>query len=197
MYIKEDNKYQISQGDIFQNFEYVRWAKLVNGDLEVDSIKIPFFIVLTQSCDLEQDFEDRNKLKSEKRDKYIQSILVCPAYIAESLRYGNHLKKFDLIMESYNSKTWPNIRENNNPRYHFLGKNNELKLPTLVIDFKQYYTIPTHIFYEIYKKHYLGALKPLFREDLSHRFAFYLSRIGLPMVKKEGVESKNVKVEHK
>jgi hypothetical protein len=55
-------------------------------------------------------------------------------------------------------------------------------LPDLVIEFKQYYTIPTHILYRFYENHFVGSLKPLFRENISHRFAFYLSRIGLPNI---------------
>ena len=182
MYAKDDKKYKITQGDIFQNFDYVRWAELVEENIEIDEITIPFFVVLSQSCDLDHDFEDRNKTSKEKRDKYIQSILVCPAYIADLVRAGKHLEGLDLVMETYNSKRWKQIKENNNERYHFLEKNEKIGLPDLVIDFKQYYTIPTHILYKLYKDHYVGSLKQLFRENLSHRFAFYLSRIGLPTI---------------
>ncbi len=88
-------------------------------------------------------------------------------------------------METYNSERWGVIKKNKNERYHFLEKNEELCLPNLIIDFKQYYTIPTHILYKLYKDHFVGSLKPLFREDLSHRFAFYLSRIGLPNIERD------------
>lgn len=186
MYIKENKKDKISQGDIFQKFHYVRWAELVEGGiLEEDFIEIPYFVVLTQSCDLEWDFKDRYKRSSEKRDKFIQSILVCPAYVAESFKGGQHLESQSLVMQDYHGKTWPLIKDNNNSRYHFLKKNEELGIPDLVIDFKQYYTIPTHILYKFYKQHYVGSLMPLFREALSHRFAFYLSRIGLPDIKSQ------------
>jgi hypothetical protein len=179
MYHIDNPKLKITQGDIFCNFEYVRWAEPVGGDLEVDSIEMLFFVVLTQSCDLDQDFNNRSE-KKENQDKFIQSILVCPAYLAELVKAGTHLKEQNLIMENYNSKLWGDIKRNNNSRYHFLEKDNKLQLPELVIDFKQYYTIPTRILYSLNKKNYIGSLKPLFRECLSHRFAFYLSRIGLP-----------------
>ncbi|MCD6207503.1 MAG: hypothetical protein J7J06_05860 [Methanosarcinales archaeon] len=180
MYEKDSKKHNILQGDIFQRFNYVRWAELIGENIEIDEIEIPFFVVLTQSCDLWWDFEDRNKSENEKRDKYIQSILVCPAYIADLVKSGEHLEGVGLIMEKYNSKRWDIIKRNNNERYHFLERNEELGMPDLVIDFKQYYTIPTYILYILYKSHFIGSLKPLFRENLSHRFAFYLSRIGLP-----------------
>ena len=48
--------------------------------------------------------------------------------------------------------------------------------------------------YEILKKHYIGSMKELYREDLSQRFAYYLSRIGLPEIEKiEGQGSKTIK----
>jgi hypothetical protein len=185
MYEKDTKKYNISQGDIYQKFSYVRWAEPIEGNIDVDKVEIPFFIVLTQSCDLEWDFEDRNKSEEEKRDKYIQSILVCPAYIADLVKSGKHLVRLGLIMENYNSERWKIIKKNKNERYHFLEKNERFGLPDLVIDFKQYYTIPTYRLYKLYKGHFVGSLKPLYRESLSHRFAFYLSRIGLPKIEND------------
>ena len=86
MYIKDTEKYRIDQGDIFQNFRFVRWMEKEDGEPITDFITLPFFIILTQSCDLEQDYKDRSKKSHEKRDKYIHSVLVCPAYIAESFK---------------------------------------------------------------------------------------------------------------
>jgi len=186
---EKGTKQQITQGDIFQGVNYVRWAERVNENLEVDEIEIPFFVVLTQSCDLEWDFGDRKKTIEEKRDKYIQSVLVCPAYIAELVRSGKHLERLGLIMENYNNERWNYIKKNNNTRYHFLKSNESIGLPDLVIDFKQYYTVPTHILYKMYNSHYVGSLRPLFREDLSQRFASYLSRIGLPSIKEKQLKS--------
>ena len=184
MYEKEDKKYKIYQGDIFQNVDYLRWVDTINKVIDV--IEIPYFLVLTQSCDLEQDYKDRQKTEKENRDKYLQSILVCPAYRAEVFKRGEHLKNFDLIMCTSGGTLWKIIKKNNNARYHFMERNEEFGLPDLVIDFKHYYTIPTHILYEIYKDHYVNSLKSLFRENISHRFAFYLSIIGLPMIENKG-----------
>ncbi len=188
MYHKKSERNQITQGDIFQNFNYVQWAEKIGDELEIDEIEIPFFVVLTQCCDLEWDFVDRKKSKTEKRDKYIQSLLVCPAYIAELVKSGKHLENLGLIMENYNHDRWKIIENNNNVRYHFLKGNSTRGIPDLVLDFKQYYTIPTSKIYELDKEHYVASLKPLFRENLSQRFAFYLSRIGLPPLKTEVLE---------
>ena len=182
MYFKID-KNLILQGDLFQNFNYIRWVEEVEGEIKTDEVVIPYFFVLTQICDLKQDSKDRTKSDTEKRDKYLHSVLVCPAYSAESFRKGEHLKDGRFIMEKYTSEQWSNVQKNQNPRLHFINKNEVFGIPNLVIDFKHYYTLPTSIIYRDYKFHYLASLKDLFKEDLSHRFAFYLSRIGLPEIK--------------
>jgi hypothetical protein len=181
MYKHETDKTKILQGDIFNNFDYIGWVEEVDGKIvDIVKIQIPFFVVLTQICDLEQDFNDRTNSNIEKKDKQIQSILVCPAYLAQSVKCGQHLLNLGLTMESYNSDNWRLITTNQNKRYHFLKNEKTLGIPDLVIDFKQYYTIPVQVLYKVLKKHYVGSLEDLFREDLSHRFAHYLSRIGLP-----------------
>ena len=84
-------------------------------------------------------------------------------------------------MQKIDSNTkWNFIKNNQDPRYHFLRKDLDLQVPELVIDFKHYYTIPRDFLYEKIEHHYLGTMSELFREFLSQRFAFYLSRIGLP-----------------
>jgi len=183
MYTKKDSKEIISQGDIYQNFKYIRWVDKEGGKLRIHRVNyVPFFVVLTQVCDLKWDFEDRKKNEKDKRDKYIPSILVCPAYIAESFKQGEHLKAIKIISEKYGRDSWDLITQNHNFRFHFLEKSEELKIPELVLDFKHYYTLPLDIFYKYYKKHYLAELKPLYRENLSQRFAFFLNRIGLPVL---------------
>ena len=137
MYKKDLEKSEILQGDIFQNFTYIRWA-----DEENDEVKIPFFVVLTQACDLEQDFKERDKEKYEKRDKYLPSLLICPAYIAMLVKEGKHLEQDNLLREQYPDKPrWNAIISNNHARYHFLKSDTSIGLPELIIDFKHYYTI--------------------------------------------------------
>ncbi len=179
MYSKKD-KDLICQGDLFKNFNYIRWAEEVDGELKIDEIVIPYLFILTQACDLFQDSKDRTKDSKDIRDKYLQSVLVCPAYIADSFKKGEHLKDGGFIMASYSSIQWSNIRSNQNHRLHFIPSHLGLGIPNLVVDFKNYYTIPTAVIYKFYKQHYVASLNPLFKENLSHRFAFYLSRIGLP-----------------
>lgn len=75
---------------------------------------------------------------------------------------------------------WKKICQNETPRYHYLNRYEPFEIPDLVLDFKRYYTVSREYLYDIYNEVYLASLGGLYREDLSQRFANYLSRIGLP-----------------
>lgn len=187
---KTDNR--ICQGDIFEEFTY-KFTKIFDQTGEIIAITLPYAIVLTQDCDLEWDFEKRDSNPEQKTDanddKVLQSILICPAYIAEQFRNGEHLKALDLTMEKWNSDLWRPIKGNQNERFHYLEEDIENKMPNLVVDFKHYYTVPAEDIYSIADSKYKISIVPLFREDISRRFANYLSRIGLPMRPQQAIEA--------
>jgi len=179
-YYRKHSFGRILQGDILRD---VKFNYAVQEDSEIVEYYFPYIIVLSQDCDLQQDFNNRNDESSDKNhDKYIQSILVCSAYLSDDLKKGEHLKRLDLTMERKNSKQFSTITTNQNARYHYLEHNHEYQVPHLVLDFKHYYTLPLEYLYSIYEKHYIASLNELFREALSQRFSFYLSRIGLPEI---------------
>lgn len=158
---------------------------------EISQATLPYIIVLTQDCDLEWDFNNRSQPASEKHDKYLQTILICPAYNAEVFRIGDHLKSIGLKMHEWKkSEDYKRITQQNHARFHFLEKNQALQVPQLIVDFKHYYTIPRDPLYKMYAEHYLATINHLFRESLSQRFSSYLSRIGLPDIK-ERVDVEN------
>lgn len=182
-YCKRNNG-RVYQGDILRDMLLLemQYADDIGSKYNVVEKNVPYIVVLTQDCDLEQDFNNRNQI-SDKHDKYMESILVCPAYLAEEFREGNHLEEFGLKMEKWNSKRYKQIKTQNNYRYHYLDGYPPYQIPNLVLDFKHYYTIPRDVIYFAKENgHYLASLRQLFREDLSHRFSFFLSRIGLPIV---------------
>jgi hypothetical protein len=138
---------------------------------------------MTQDCDLKQDYTNRNDPeKAEKQDQYLQSILICPAYPAETFRAGQHLKSIGLIMEQHNSKMYPLIKKQRNIRYHYFPSDLDKGIQELIIDFKHYYSLPRDYFYNYFPKNYVATISPLFRESLSDRFTHYLARIGLPEI---------------
>lgn len=85
IYRLNDSKRAI-QGDILKNID----IPIFNDELEF--IKLKFGVILSQDCDLNQDYESRNKISNNDNpsinNKIIPSILICPAYPAEQLRQG-------------------------------------------------------------------------------------------------------------
>jgi len=181
---RSHTKERIVQGDILRDLTFFEWNGFQDEGLEkfkpLKRRKLPYLVVLSQDCDLERDFENRNDIDMEDQDKFLQSVLACPAYIAEEVRKGTHLAELKLTMQSLNKDSWRKVKINSDPRYHYLKKDSDYQIPNLVVDFKHYYTIRRDVLYELYLNHYLASLNELFREELSHRFSFYLSRIGLP-----------------
>lgn len=192
IYIKHNGD-RIYQGDILWDFKYQDKVFIEDNKIKIQERNIPYLIVLTQDCDLEWDFNNHKENENvqdktrEKinQDKFLHSILICPAYPAEKVRLGTHLEELDLTMEKLNSNRWNLVKTNQNSRYYFLDKQSDLQIPDLVIDFKHYYSIPRDMLYKEIKKHYIGSINELFRECLLQRFAFYLSRIGLPKINDE------------
>lgn len=176
---------RIWQGDILRDIEYIEWIteNPEEEKLQIPKIQLPYIVVLTQDCDLEQDYNSKQDNNRENEDKFLQSILVCPAYMATSVKEGTHLKDYGLNRQRIPSNQFGEVKKNHMYRYHYLESDIELQIPEMVIDFKQYYTIPRDKLYEFYKTKYLATINYLFRESLSKRFAYYLSRIGLPTIK--------------
>jgi len=136
----------------------------------------PHVIVMTQGCDLTQDFQSRR----ENKPSQLPDILFCRIPTGEELRNST---------PGINSTIWDRVKKNKDERYHFLERiPGDLDfcgegLPELSADFKRYFTLPTD---EIYRRIELGmtrrrtVLCTPYLEHLSSRFAFYLSRVGLP-----------------
>ncbi|MFZ3169428.1 MAG: hypothetical protein WA130_17575 [Candidatus Methanoperedens sp.] len=156
-----------------------------------DELTLPYIVVMTQDCDLDNDFKNRSITNPDKHDKYLRTVLVCPAYVAEDFKDGNHLEDLELKMEKWESKRFKQIKEQNNARFHFLEPEQKLQVPELVIDFKHYYAIPRDTLFRMYPDCYLVTINQLFREFLSQRFSNYLSRIGLPILN-EKIPSENL-----
>ncbi|MEN6439675.1 MAG: hypothetical protein ABFD97_13960 [Syntrophobacter sp.] len=150
-------------------------------EISVTDIQYTHSVVLTQDCDLLQDYNN-HIAPFDKHDKYLPSILLSPAYLAEMFRNGEHLKELGLMMEHMDSKRWKSIRSNNNLRYHYLQRDLDKGVNDLVIDFKHYFTYPRDLFYStvINSERYLASLGILYREEVSYRFSHFLARIAMP-----------------
>lgn len=191
--VKENNKFNIlnskvSQGDIYKNIEFIEYVKEENGIIEVSKIVFPYAIILTQECDLTHDFTFRFN-KQKNGDKILLSVLAAPIYNAEHVSNGEHLSQIrkrpmqEIKMKRKGSFTtsWNKLIQNETPRYHYLEFPNEVPfMVPSVIDFKHYFSLNVEYLYEIRQENFLCKVSELYREDISHRFASFLSRIGLP-----------------
>ena len=179
---------RICQGDIFKDIEYIEYAIEKDGVFEISKILFPYVIVLTQDCDLEQDFNCRNKANSSDKsdhDKQLISVLVAPLYNTEHVYEGTHLEKLSLNMQKIKKDRSPGkyLKNNQRERYHSLQFDNDASIPNSVIDFKHYFSVNIEALSIKKKTNFIGKVPALFRERISQRFSNFLSRIGLPAPK--------------
>lgn len=173
---------RILQGDIFQNVEYIEYAMEKFGIIEVSKINFPIVIVLTQDCDLEWDYKYRWSKKRDdykNQDKWLLSVLVAPLYNAEHMYEGKQLEELDIIMSPLSRKS-STLKNNKNPRFHYLEFPDNIPIVPSIIDFKHYFSVNVKFLKNIKKNQFVCSVSELFREDISIRFSNFLSRIGLP-----------------
>ncbi len=180
-YKESDN---LLQGDILKEVPYLEYCNEDNGRIEISQIFFPLVLVISQSCDLTWDYENRHKENASNQDKYLFSAIVLPLYNYEHFIIGEHLSELDRQMQKFSKdkkKTENrNIRQNVNPRYHYLEFEDKYSIVPSVIDFKHYFSVNIEQLERLRSTNYICTVDELFRERISQRFAEYLSRIGLP-----------------
>jgi hypothetical protein len=174
---------RVCQGDIFQEIEFVEHVRQSGDSLEISKIIFPLVIVLTQDCDLAQDYGVRwSRSRPSNTDKQLFSVLVAPLYNVEHVYDGTHLSALGLTSQLINKKKSPgeNLRKNETPRYHYLEFPESIPLVNSVIDFKHYFSTNVEYLKQSKRQKFVCQVGDLYREDISQRFASFLSRIGLP-----------------
>lgn len=173
---------RISQGDIYRDVEFIEYVAVKEGKIEVPIITFPLVIVLTQECDLEQDFKFRyGRPKKGTQDKYLISVLVSPLYTLEHVLAGEHLSELKLKMEPIKRDKTPGeyLLQNERPRYHYIQFPPDIDIPPSVIDFKHYFSVNVEYIRRL-RGNFVCRVLPVYREEISQRFANFLSRIGVP-----------------
>lgn len=185
--INREQSVRVCQGDIFEEIHFIENVVETNGEIEISRVTFPWIIVLTQDCDLQQDYFLRNpseeRTTTPNQDKQLFSILVAPLYNAEHVYQGTHLSALNMEMSAINKKRSQgnSLRNNEIPRYHYLQfPPGEVQIPDSVIDFKHYFSVNRDYLESEKNDKFICKVNELFREDISHRFAAFLSRIGLP-----------------
>lgn len=182
--VKRKRISRICQGDIYRDVEFIEYVSEKSGVIEVSKIVFPLVIVLTQDCDLEQDYYFRwaRHRKAKTHDKLLLSVLVAPLYNAEHVFTGEHLSEINLTMEVINKNRSPGkyLQSNQLPRYHYLEFGDDVPLVSSIIDFKHYFSVNVKYLKKIKSSNFVCSVSNLYREDISQRFASFLARIGLP-----------------
>jgi len=203
---KYKNDKRIRQGDIIGDVRYFESFKIDSKVLELNYIDFPYVYVITQECDLDLEKASRGKeLKNNNGNieyddnsnpiidvnKSLVSVLVAPIYNFDIFSDGVHLvelcKKDKIDPNTYkvnplSKKDKKKHKENKYSRYHYLEFNSTTFSPS-IIDFKHYFSINLEYLEELKKSNYVFTVDRLFREQISLRFACFLARIGLPVVK--------------
>lgn len=150
------------------------FGSLHTAEPELETILHPQCIVLSQDCDLEQDFRSRQNGRAPS----LPSVLLCEVSSADDLK-GNVPAGKDI---------WKRIIQNKDERYQFLRAVSASQdaandgLPELGIDFRRYFSVPTD---ELYEQFNLGArrrcrLVSPYKEHFMNRYAHFVARVGLP-----------------
>lgn len=171
---------RIYQGDILKNVHYVEAIAEDNGQVEISIITFPYAVVVSQECDLEWDQQSRPSKFA------LVSALLVPLYNYEHILDGSYLEHLGTSMHtiSSNKNKTDNkmLRQNDNPRYHYIEFPDDIELVPSVVDFKQYFTVSIDSMLQLKERNYICTLETPFKESLVQRFANYISRIGLPVV---------------
>lgn len=178
--IKAQTETRINQCDIFHDIDIVENIEESNDGVMITYIHFPLVICLNQDCDLNSDNRDKLKEGSMK-DCQLLHLLVAPLFNFDIFKQGGHWGDIFQTGQLFNPKKTDckKIMNNEDPRFHYLHFEEGFILPDLIVDFKHFYTINTATLYRNIDKR-VCSLSELYREKISQRYAYFLSRIGLP-----------------
>lgn len=175
----------IDQGDIYKNIKLFRNIQVGNEDFFVDEVEFEYVVVLSQTCDLRRIYD--------KNPNSVLSVLVAPLFLLEEFKKGKYLEFLGIKTQEIKDKSLQPYINNEKPRFYVLNldeneKLNNSLLDSFIIDFKYFFTADMSQFNE---RNYVSSIKSFYREELSHNFANYLSRIGIPTISKKEEKLKN------
>jgi hypothetical protein len=171
---------RLHQGEVLQGLIQVRQSlKTISGDgpPQLDEIVHPFAIVMTQDCDLEQDFNFRTG--TVQGSSPLANILFCEAMATADFK----------AKVPQGKDIWKRVIQNKDERYQCLEAvppGQDLAgtgIPSLGCDFKRYFTVPAEEVYYRIKLSQVARRSRLitpYAEHLLSRFCIFQSRVPLP-----------------
>ena len=175
----------LRQGEILKGVREIRFKPIdppgeLTREAIADSTEIhthPLTIVLSPDCDLEWDYQAR-KDGDVSVAKLMSHVLLCDLEDESTLRGTRS--------GSMNNRIFRIVKQNRDERYHHLQASSTESGSThddYYIDFKRMFALPTEYIThesEAGRVGRLGVLRPPWAQDLTHRFTYFLGRVGLP-----------------
>ncbi len=177
----------LRQGEILSNlhqYAITTESIITGGDATFTKITHPLAIILSQECDLDQEFRARTQIAyadgspAPNPQVQIPNILFCELFRIDEFR----------SRPGINSPIFSQIKTNSHERYQYLHEiTSDLDaagegLPYLVIDFRRYFTLTIAEAYTGIGKHITRRcqLTTPYAEHLSARFTRFMGRVALP-----------------
>lgn len=187
-YEKSEDAGALRQGEILSSVVQMSLLpeSIDTGSATVNRDKHDFAIVITPDCDLDWDF--KAKQGKANKGKILQNILLCKVIFSSDL--AKRINDDQDPKRNFETKTpWKKARQNKDERYHFLESIEDVLdlqgkgMRSLGIDFKDFFTLPRDFLYSSINNGFTFRRCKLIRpycDHLNSRFAYFLSRIGLP-----------------
>lgn len=169
----------LRQSDILRDISTFVVKEIQDDVPHGELLKREYSIVLTQDCDLEQDYKARFD-ENVTEDKVLFGVLLCGAYPENLIKAGTHRTGAQV----YGNKEWKPLTRGGEPRYQYLGYVPQAEC-VLVADFKDFFVVPGDYLYSSLTDtdnpaRRLAEIDTPYREHIMQRFAWYVMRIGLP-----------------
>lgn len=178
---------QICQGDVFRNVKYNYIDSENDNSIDVVEYEFPLALIISQACDVIA-MDEMVSTGFGKPAKFMPSILMCPIYDKNIAKTGEHLSDvFEQLELSFNkenlyhSDDYKVAERDWHYRFHALtiASNETTILSNAIIDFKHYFSVPASYLIS-HKEDRLYHFDDLFSEQLTLKFATYLSRVAIP-----------------
>lgn len=180
----------LCQGDVFQNVRYSYINDEDDESVEIVEYTFPMAIIISQACDVNSMSEMISE-KNGKTTKFMPSLLLCPIYGKDEAKDNKHINvafsqlnisNMDAKDEKlFSSKEFDVVKNDWHYRFHSLTVSIEdtKVLENAVIDFKHYFCVPATYLHK-HRKQRIFRLDSLFAEQITLKFATYLSRVAIP-----------------
>ena len=182
MAYREPTGYALQQGDVLANVRAYSMEALGDDGIPLGVLReFTHSVIVTQECDLEQDYAARFPEwgRPVSPDKLLFGVILCGAYDEDELKSGQHRQQ----AKKFGKREWKPVKQNQDPRYQYLGY-----VPVanhiLVVDFKDFFMVPCEFLYNELASGKVVRVSEMdipYKQHLLQRFAWYLMRVGLPV----------------